>query len=55
MTSVPDCHRGEVVGAGRMMVDDRSTSTLMGKFCEYVGRGKSVAVALSDAQREMIQ
>ncbi len=43
------------VVASLWMVDDRSTATLMGKFYEHVGRGKSVAVALSDAQREMIQ
>jgi CHAT domain-containing protein len=43
------------VVASLWMVDDRSTATLMNKFYSHAGQGKSVAVALSDAQREMIQ
>ncbi len=41
--------------ASLWMVDDRSTATLMSKFYSHATKGKSVAVALSDAQREMIQ
>jgi len=43
------------VVASLWMVDDRSTATLMNKFYSHATQGKSVAVALSDAQREMIQ